>query len=115
MIPLLTKYRERANAGAVPYAPLSVGDNYSTPSVSVPPQGTFQPLPGAGRGPSMVYAPHSHPPLPPYSHTDYAGQNYPTQLPQGAPEPGDGHGKDNQPQAELQPLPAAPSAPPPMQ
>lgn len=74
MIPLLTKFRERANTG-VPYTPLGVSDNYSTSGVAVPPQGTFQPLPhpGAGHGPSMAYAPHSQPPLPPYSHMDYMG------------------------------------------
>lgn len=108
MIPLLTKFRERANT-QVPYTPLGISDNYSTPSIPVPPQGTFQPLPRAGHGgPTMGYEPHSHPPLPPYSHADYVRQDYPTQPP---PEPADGRG-DIQPKAELQTFPAIPSAPP---
>lgn len=108
MIPLLTKFRERANT-QVPYTPLGISDNYSTPSIPVPPQGTFQPLPRAGHGgPTMGYEPHSHPPLPPYSHADYVRQDYPTQPP---PEPADGRG-DIQPKAELQTFPATPSAPP---
>lgn len=109
MIPLLTKFRERANTG-VPYTPLGVSDNYSTPGVPVPQQGTFQPVPRpGGHGPSTAYAPHSLPPLPLYSQMDYTGQSYPTQLP---PQPVDGYGRDNQPQAELHSFPAAPSAPP---
>jgi hypothetical protein len=110
MIPLLTKFRERANT-RVPYTPLGVSDNYSTPSVPVPPQGTFQvpPRPGAGHGHTMGYAPQSHPPLPPYSHTDYVRQDYPTQPP---PEPTRGRGINIQPKAEMQSFPVAPSAPP---
>ena len=110
MIPLLRKFRERANTGH-PYVPFGISDQHSVTTVStahassnVIPQ-SIHPAQTTSHGPNPAVLPNAHPPLHPYGPMNITEQN--------PPYPGQYcySGKEAQPRADLLDFAAAPIAP----
>ena len=121
MIPLLRKFRERANTGHA-YVPLGVNDQHYVTTVSTATNVTHQntlPAQTTSHGSNPAVLPSVHTSLPPYAPMNIIGQNspYPGQYSTKPPTQHSNQpcysGNEAQPQADLLDFAAAPTAPPP--